>query len=329
MKKYLNLNYFLGTLAILGIVAGVYMFIIDGKTQPIEQPPFQPSIPPFNYFIAGSGIIESQDVNITLGTEVPGAVDQVFVVVGDLVKKDAALFTLDSRQVKADLETKIADLNVAETSVVQAEASLKSAQDQLDLIDHVKDKRAIAKQDLVTRQNNVLMAKAALENAISTVLAVKAQVDEAQIILDLYTVKAPVDCEILQVNVRPGQYASTGMNTPPLMLIGKVDRYHVRVDVDENDAWRFKRDAKAIAFLRGNVQFNTTLKFEYLEPYIIPKQALTGDTTELVDTRVLQVIYSYRPEEMPAYIGQQVDVYIEADKVSSDVRFGGPEKVSQ
>lgn len=329
MTKYINLNYILGITALIGIISGVYMFILDEKPTPMAQPVFAPAIPPFENFIAGAGIIESQDVNIDLGTQVSGTVDKVFVVVGDLVKKDGPLFTLDSKQVVADLKTKIAAFEAAKTTIVQAEASLKSAQDQLDLVDNVKDKRAISKQDLVMRQNNVLIAKAALENAKAMVLSAKSQVDDTQETLDLYTIRAPLDCEILQINVRPGQYAPTGINTPPLMLIGKVQRYHVRVDVDENDAWRFKRDAKAIAFLRGNTQFNTSLKFEYLEPYVIPKQSLTGDSTELVDTRVLQVIYSYAPKEMPAYIGQQVDVYIEADKVPLDVKFGGPEKVSQ
>ena len=48
------------------------------------------------------------------------------------------------------------------------------------------------------------------------------------------------------------------------MLIGDVNRYHVRVDVDENDAWRFKKDQPAVVFLRGNIEYNTKLKFEYL-----------------------------------------------------------------
>lgn len=47
------------------------------------------------------------------------------------------------------------------------------------------------------------------------------------------------------------------------------------------------------------------------EPYVIPKKSLTGDTTERVDTRVLQVIYRVRDPNAPLYVGQQMDVYIE------------------
>ena len=50
-------------------------------------------------------------------------------------------------------------------------------------------------------------------------------------------------------------------------------------------------------FYAGNVEYHTDLKFEYIEPYVIPKASFTGDPTERVDTRVFQVIYSYDPKE--------------------------------
>jgi HlyD family secretion protein len=48
------------------------------------------------------------------------------------------------------------------------------------------------------------------------------------------------------------------------------------------------------------------------EPYVVPKMSLTGDSTERVDTRVLQVIYSFERGNLPIYIGQQMDIYIDA-----------------
>ncbi|MFO7601887.1 MAG: secretion protein HlyD, partial [Candidatus Desulfacyla sp.] len=50
---------------------------------------------------------------------------------------------------------------------------------------------------------------------------------------------------------------------------------------------------------------------EYVERYVIPKRSLTGESTERVDTRVLQVVYSFPRAKLPVYAGQQVDVYIE------------------
>jgi hypothetical protein len=98
----------------------------------------------------------------------------------------------------------------------------------------------------------------------------------------------------------------------PLILFGGTDPMNVRVDVDENDAWRVRADADAIGFLRGNKQIRTPLKFVRFEPYVIPKVSLTGQPTERVDTRVMQAIYSFQRGSLPIYVGQQMDIYIDA-----------------
>src|SRR5262245_20635389 len=116
---------------------------------------------------------------------------------------------------------------------------------------------------------------------------------------------------ILQVNVRAGEFAQAGMLSTPLVLMGTVHPLHVRVDVDENDAWRFRAGAAATASVRGNRDIGTKLRFEYLEPYVVPKRSLTGDTSERVDTRVMQVVFSFERGALPIQVGQQMDVYIE------------------
>jgi len=97
-----------------------------------------------------------------------------------------------------------------------------------------------------------------------------------------------------------------------------MDQLHVRVDIDENDAWRFDKNSKAVAYLRGNRNFKTDLVPAYVEPYVVPKKSLTGDSTEQVDTRVLQALYSFDRNQLPVYVGQQMDVFIEAKDYAVD-----------
>ena len=99
--------------------------------------------------------------------------------------------------------------------------------------------------------------------------------------------------------------------------MGNVDTLVVRVDIDENDAWRIDPAADAVAFVRGNRDLKTNLKFVRVEPYIVPKRSLTGESTERVDTRVLQVLYSFNRDALPVYVGQQMDVFIAAKPIVS------------
>ena len=59
------------------------------------------------------------------------------------------------------------------------------------------------------------------------------------------------------------------------------------------------------------------LQLAYVEPFVVPKKSLTGDSTERVDTRVLQALYQFNPKDLSAYVGQQMDVFIEANGVNN------------
>jgi hypothetical protein len=87
----------------------------------------------------------------------------------------------------------------------------------------------------------------------------------------------------------------------------------VRVDVDERDIPRFQPGAKAVAYPRGSFRRALALRFVRVEPLAISKKALTGENTERVDTRVLQVIYAIEPGQPNVYVGQQLDVFLRSE----------------
>jgi multidrug resistance efflux pump len=214
--------------------------------------------------------------------------------------------------------------------VREAEALLNDAQTQLRLIESVTDRRAIREEDLQRRKNAAEAAAARLEESKAALALLqsgswdrdkavtRAEVEQAErqverIETDIarLTITAPMDGVVLQCKVRVGEYAQAGPLPQPLILLGKLDRFHVRADIDEKDAWRFQPGANAYASVRGNGARRFPLSFVRVEPYVIPKRNLTGDATERVDTRVLQVIYALDPGA-PVYTGQQMDVFIEA-----------------
>ena len=66
---------------------------------------------------------------------------------------------------------------------------------------------------------------------------------------------------ILQIKIHLGEFAQSGVVTPPLMLLGDDSRLHVRVDINENDAWRVQTTAPAMAFVPGNPDLKVRLRF--------------------------------------------------------------------
>jgi HlyD family secretion protein len=305
-------KYILPILAVAGFLFAAYTVVNSNKPMPIAPAVAPPSSAPFKSFIAGAGIIEAKSQNISIGTPLSGIVTTVAVKVGDIVKAGAPLFYLDDRDTRAELTVKLADLKKAQAGVNEAKASLRDAKSLSDLAEAVTDRRAISSEELLRRRNTLLINSTKLDSAKALVQQAEAAVATTQTTLALLVVQAPVDGEVLQVNIRPGEFAQAGALDIPLMVLGNLDQLHVRVDIDENDAWRFDKNSKAVAYLRGNRDFKADLILAYVEPYVVPKKSLTGDSTERVDTRVLQALYSFDRNLLPVYVGQQMDVFIEA-----------------
>jgi len=292
--------YILPVVALIGIIFVIRTVIAGSIPPPVAPPVVEPARPPYTSFVAGSGIIESISENIAIASPLAGVIKQVYVKAGDPIEKGQALFSLDDRDT-------IAELQVRQAQVERARAQQIDAETQLSLYKSVTDPRAIMRGELLKRESVLAIAKAALAEAES-------QVNATRTTLDRMTIRSPINGTVLQSKARVGEFASAQVMTSPLMIVGTTTPLAVRVDVDENDAWRVEAGKNAQGVLRGNTQVIFPLTFVRFEPYVVPKRSLTGESTERVDTRVLQVIYSFERKDLPIFVGQLVDVFIESSK---------------
>ena len=303
---------------ILLALSGVWMILKVDDVQaerampPPGDPPVPPAPKPYIHSVSATGIIEALSENVAIGVPVSGLVKQVNVKVNQPVKRGDVLFRLDDADLRAQEVSVIAQQGVAAASVKVAEAELAKLKSQLARIESVNDPRAVSQDDLDRRRQDVAVAEARLVSATAESAAADSERTRLGILIDRLTVRSPRDGEVIQVNIREGEYAA---NIPrsPAMIVGDLSRLQVRADVDEQNATRIRAGQKGTASLKGDPGVSFPLQFVRVEPYVIPKVSLTGASTERVDTRVLQVIFSFdKPADPPVYVGQQVDVYIEA-----------------
>ena len=303
-----------GGIALMGCISmfGVLQTLKSQETSVISPPRVAPPDEPYEQTVAATGILEALSENVSIGVPVPGLVTEVAVKVNDFVKEGQPLFKLDDRELRAALIKQRAAIEVATANLEVAKATLLKTQDILDRMMNVKDERAISQDDLKNRKNDVLVAKAQALASDAQLRSAEADVKQSEVLVERLTVLAPRDGVILQVNIRAGEYASTQPKAPT-MVLGDLEKLQVRADVDEQNAVRIMKGQAAKAFVKGDSLTAIPMTFVRIEPYVIPKVSLTGASTERVDTRVLQVIYSLqRPKDKPLYVGQQVDVYIDA-----------------
>ncbi len=307
MKRFL--------LPVIGILVALWSAYSVARTRPRRHstnPPAPPPISEFRRTVAAVGLVEANSENIAIGTPLAGVVTQVFVSVGQSVKAGDPLFVLDTRQLRADLAVRRGTLAARKSSVKVARAHLADLQRELDFAEGLTDKRAISAEETTHRRSAVETARAQIDEAEAEVLAVDAQARSVETEIERNTVRAPIAGEVLQVKIHVGEYAPAAVTATPLVLLGGSRPLHVRVDVDEHEAWRVQSAAAATGHVRGDANLKTPLTFVRFEPYVVPKKSLTGDSTERVDTRVLQVVYRVDRQDLPLFVGQQLDVFIDA-----------------
>ena len=255
------------------------------------------------------------------------------------VREEAKSTTTQSQSIVAENETSIRDL---EDQLQRQEATAKAAATpeeqmiriryQLELskaklatskiaieLNRAKEKTATTIRDQAQADLNVYLAgpwEADVKKAQADVAQSKSQVDSLIEQIERHTVRAPIDGEVIRMNLHLGEYALADGAKPedaPVVL-GRLNPLHIRVDIDEFDVPHYEPGMPATAFLKVGEPQPIKLEFVLVEPFIVPKRQLTNSQQELVDTRVLQAVYKVVNSPSTLYVGEQVDVFIDAAK---------------
>ena len=264
----------------------------------------------------------------------------------ELLQRQSDLAAAEARlaQARARVPGLSAELEAARSAVQAAEAENDDARDTVRIADKLEVGNTITERETTRRRNAQRTAGARLSEArarfaiaeanlalfhedeggasiaveLAAIAQARAAVKLAESNLEVRTVRAPADGTVLQVNLRPGEYAPASSASQALVIMGAVEPLYARVDIDEVDVPKWRQNAPATATQRGAPLDVMPLTFVRKEPLVVPKRSLSGQSTERVDTRVMQVIYALGTAGATILPGQQLDVFIEVS--TSDLR---------
>ncbi|GAA0306822.1 efflux RND transporter periplasmic adaptor subunit [Rhodovulum strictum] len=181
--------------------------------------------------LAVNGRIEALH-SVDVRAQVGGTLADLSVVEGDSVQSGGIVARIDSTAQQAVLRQAMAGLDAALVAQAQAQATLERT-------------RALGANVARTVLEN---AETAVQSAAQEAARMTALVDQAQIQLGNFTIRAPMTGTVLALNADPGQTIDP---STVLMTIADLGQLTVETDVDEAYATQLRADMPAVLQLTG------------------------------------------------------------------------------
>lgn len=176
--------------------------------------------------VTATGTIEAV-TSVTVGTQVSGIVNKLYVDYNSQVKKGQVIAELDKTNLLNELNTAKANLASAQSSLNYQAANMERY-------------KTLYKKGLVSAdeyENALLTYRQAKEQVASS----KENVQRAQTNLGYATITSPIDGTVISKSVEEGQTVAASFNTPELFTIAKdLTNMQVVANVDEADIGNVK-----------------------------------------------------------------------------------------
>ncbi len=252
----LNLKKILIIAAVLIAILLIWLLFFHKKEAPVVVVAEKPTKGYIAQSVTATGKIEPVDT-VTVGTQISGILQYLYVDFNSKVKKGELLAQLDKSLLQATLD--------------QYKGSLQNSQSQL-----VFAKNNFNRQNLLYKTDAI--SKADYDSALNTLDAAKAgvvsaaaQVRSAQKNLSYADIYSPIDGVVLNRSVSIGQTVAASFSTPTLFIIAKdITKMQVEANVDEADIGDVKAGNRASftvdAFITD--QFGGTVEDVRLHPTV-------------------------------------------------------------
>ena len=221
MKKKIFSKVWIAMILVVVIAVAVWLLSGGKKEEQINFKQEKVATHTLQNSITATGTIEAV-TSVTVGTQVSGIVNKLYVDYNSVVKKGQVIAELDKTNLISELNTAKANLASTESNLGYQSANMKRYQ-------------TLYKKGLVSAdeyENALLAYRQAKEQVASS----RENVQKAQTNLGYATITSPIDGTVISKSVEEGQTVAASFNTPELFTIAKdLKNMQVIANVDEAD----------------------------------------------------------------------------------------------
>lgn len=263
-----------------------------------------PTTQAINHTMVAPAVVDAINDIIRIPSLQSGTIKTMDVTVGQFVKKGQILFSLKNELAQNNVRIQKIMLVQAKNQLQLEKKKIHHDELQLARLRSI-DKRSISKSLLQDQIYVVNLDKVQLKQAHRQVVLAQANLKQAEMNLQQYTMLSPKDGIVLQINAHLDEFVGASQ---PVMMLGDRDKVMVRVTLDERDMQKFNPKAKAYLTYYNDKKIRIPLYFLQLNQYVVTQERSNF-------SRVQEVIYYFNRQDYPQVVaGQQLDAHIPVKK---------------
>ena len=185
--------------------------------------------------VTATGSIEAVKT-VTVGTQVSGIIDKLYVDYNSVVKKGQVIAELDKQNLLSQLNSSKVALSQAQANLTSAMSDLAYQKANYQRYRTLYNKGLIAANDYEQARLSWQTAAATVAERRDAVASAREEVNRAQTNLSYAVITSPIDGVVISKSVEEGQTVAASYSTPTLFTIAKdLKDMRVIADVDEAD----------------------------------------------------------------------------------------------
>lgn len=185
--------------------------------------------------VTATGTIEAVKT-VTVGTQVSGIINKLFVDYNSVVKKGQVIAELDKQNLQSQLNSAKAQLSQAQANLLSAQSDLAYQKANYQRNKTLYNKGLISANDYEQARLSWQTANATVAERRDAVAAAREEVSRAQTNLSYAVITSPIDGVVISKSVEEGQTVAASYSTPELFTIAKdLKDMRVIANVDEAD----------------------------------------------------------------------------------------------
>ncbi len=250
--------FFYGAVIIFGIWLGTKFFGNDDNITYITEKVQRQNI---QKVVNAAGEVRAIQL-VTVGAQVSGKIETLYVTVGQVVKKGDLIAEIDSTTQQNEVDINKAKLNSYEAQLAAAKVSLKIAEKKYKRTQALRKQNAASAEDLEDAEDAYETAKSKVTELDSTIKETEISLSTAETNLGYTKITAPLDGTIVSVPVKQGQTINAAMDTPTIVQIADLSQMEILIEISEGDISNIKPGVKVTYSILGDLNniYETTLK---------------------------------------------------------------------